>query len=104
MAMPTPDTGYTFRNWDRTLVCNPQHFYQPESEEEVIETVRNVGRAGGTARTVGAGHSWSPLVITDDALLNLDRLNRIVSVDAERKQVTVQAGIRIKELNALLPQ
>ena len=102
--MSTPDTGYTFRNWDRTLVCKPQHFYQPESEEEVIEIVRNVGRAGGTARTVGAGHSWSPLVITDGALLNLDHLNRVVSVDSERKQVTVQAGIRIKELNALLPK
>lgn len=102
--MPTLDTDYTFRNWDRSLVCKPQHFYQPETEEEVIEIVRGVSRAGGTARTVGAGHSWSPLVITDDTLLNLDHLNRIVSVDAERRQVMVQAGIRIKELNALLPQ
>jgi FAD-linked oxidoreductase len=44
------------------------------------------------------------LVATNDTLINLDYLDGLVSVDAERKQVTVQAGIRLKALNALLPQ
>jgi sugar-1,4-lactone oxidase-like protein len=102
--MPGSDTGYIFRNWDRSLACHPKRFFQPKTEEEVIEIVRNVSREGGTVRTFGAGHSWSPVAITDGTLLNLDNLNRIVSVDAEKKQVTVQAGIRLKELNALLPK
>lgn len=98
------DANYIFRNWDGTLSCRPQKFYLPQSETEVVEIVRRVGQSGGTARVFGAGHSWSPLAITDDTLLNLDKLNKLVSVDATRQRVTVQAGIRIKELNKLLPQ
>jgi FAD/FMN-containing dehydrogenase len=93
------DTGYRFRNWDETLECRPERFYRPESEEEVIEIVREASDAGGTERTFGAGHSWSPLVLTDDTLINLDKLDRIVSIDVERQRVTVQARIRLKELN-----
>ena len=66
------DTGYRFRNWDETLECRPERFYRPESEEEVLEIVREASDAGGTVRTFGAGHSWSPLVVTDDTLINLD--------------------------------
>src|SRR5262249_54650638 len=50
------------------------------------------------------GHSWSPLVVTNEILLNLDHLNELVMLDAESMRVTVGAGIRLKQLNALLPQ
>jgi FAD/FMN-containing dehydrogenase len=102
--MLRPETGYRFRNWDETLECRPKHLYRPESEEEILEIVREASDAGETVRTFGAGHSWAPHVVTDDTLINLDRLDRIVSVDAEQQRVTVQAGIRIKELNRLLPK
>jgi L-gulono-1,4-lactone dehydrogenase len=102
--MLRPATGYIFRNWDGTLECRPERFYRPESEEEVLEIVREAGDAGGTVRTFGAGHSWSPLVVTDDILINLDKLDRIVSIDTEHQRVTVQAGIRLKELNRILPK
>jgi L-gulonolactone oxidase len=102
--MLKPDTGYRFRNWDETLECRPERFYQPESEEEVLEIVREASDASGTVRTFGAGHSWPPLVVTDDTLINLDKLDRIVSIDVEHQRVTVQAGIRLKELNQILPK
>jgi FAD-linked oxidoreductase len=98
------ETGYRFRNWDETLECRPKHFYRPESEEEILAIVREASDAGKTVRTFGAGHSWSPLVLTDDTLINLDRLDRIVSVDDEHQRVAVQAGIRLKELNQVLPK
>ena len=68
VAMLRFDTGYRFRNWDETLECRPERFYRPESEEEVLEIVREASDAGGTVRTFGAGHSWSPLVLTDGLL------------------------------------
>lgn len=102
--MLRPDTEYKFCNWDRSLECRPDRFYQPRSEEAILKIIRETSDAGGTVRTVGAGHSWSPLVLTDDTLLNLDKLDRVVSVDAEQQRVTVQAGIRIKELNRVLPR
>src|ERR687898_1563237 len=102
--MLRPETGYRFRNWDETLECRPRRFYRPESEEEILEILREASDASETVRTFGAGHSWSPLVVTDDTLINLDGLDRVVSIDAERQRVTVQAGIRIKELNRILPK
>jgi FAD-linked oxidoreductase len=95
---------YRFRNWSGTLECRPQRFYRPESEGEVALIVHEASDARSTLRTFGAGHSWSPLVITGDYLINLDKLDRIVSIDAEQQRVTVQAGIRIKELNRILPK
>ena len=43
-------------------------------------------------------------MVTDDTLINLDKLDRIVSIDVEHQRVTVQAGIRLKELNQILPK
>lgn len=97
-------TGYVFRNWDSSLSSAPRQFYQPTSEGELLEIVSAVRLAGEKLRVVGAGHSWSPLVLTDQHLLNLDHVNQFIGVDAERQQVTVGAGIRLKELNELLPR
>lgn len=98
------NSHYAFHNWDHTLTCQPRRYLQPASEAEVCDIVRTVSRAHGTLRVVGAGHSWSPLVLTDDILLNLDRLNQLVRVDQDQMRVTAGAGIRLKELNELLPR
>jgi len=96
------ETGQVFRNWDGTLECRPERLCRPESEDEVVKIVHEASNAGGTVRAFGAGHSWSPLVPTDHTLINLDKLDRVISIDSERRQVTVQAGIRLRELNRFL--
>lgn len=93
-----PDSDFTFDNWDGTISCSPNNYFQPETETEVIQIVKDVYGRGGVVRTFGAGHSWSPLVPTDDTLINLDDLDRLVAVDSERMRASVQAGIRIKDL------
>jgi len=95
-------SNYQFQNWDHTLACAPRKYFQPHSEAEVVQIVREVRDRGETLRAIGAGHSWSPLVLTNDNLMNLDWLDQLVCVDAEKMQVTVGAGIRLKNLNELL--
>jgi L-gulonolactone oxidase len=53
-------------------------------------------------RVAGAGHSFTPLVLTDGVLLRLDALDRVLEVDRERGLVRVEAGIRLHALNATL--
>ncbi len=53
-------------------------------------------------RVVGGGHSWTDVVCTDGQLLSLDRMKRVLAIDPERREVTVEAGIRLFELNAAL--
>jgi FAD-linked oxidoreductase len=49
---------------------------------------------------VGAGHSWSPVAGPDYKALSLERCNRVLGANGDA--VTVQAGIRLRDLNAEL--
>jgi sugar-1,4-lactone oxidase-like protein len=90
--------NYTFVNWAKNVQSNVSNYFQPETESEIIEIVQKYNKI----RLVGTGHSWSGVCATNDALINLDLYNKILKVDKERKLVTVQAGIKLWQLNELL--
>ncbi len=92
----------TFVNWAGTQRCQPEARFLPSTETEVRDLVRRARQAGKTLRAVGTGHSWSDVVLTNDWLVSLDNLSRVLELDSERKLVTVEAGIRLKDLNAWL--
>ena len=46
---------------------------------------------------IAGGHSFTDTAMTDGHLLSLERMNRVLHVDGH--DVTVQAGIRLHELN-----
>src|SRR6266446_9710849 len=96
------DSDFEFSNWDVSLTCDPDCFYQPRTESELVDIVRDTYQRGGIVRTFGARHSWSPLVLTSDTLVNLDKLKQLVSIDKGRMRASVQAGIRIKDLIKVL--
>jgi L-gulono-1,4-lactone dehydrogenase len=83
----------------------------PTSEAELQAIVASAAKRGRRVKVVGAGHSFTPIAMTDGTLISLDRLNRLLSVEEDHtatdasdrtKAVTVQAGIRLKDLNPLL--
>jgi FAD/FMN-containing dehydrogenase len=90
----------TFYNWDSTLSSRPARFCQPDTVEDLCEIVKTAAAEGSTVRVTGAGHSWSDFVLTNQTLVNLDKLTRLRRVDGTR--VTIEAGIRLKNLTALL--
>jgi len=77
---------------------------QPASEDEVAELIRDAASTGVRVKVVGAGHSWSDIACTDGMLLSLDRLDRVLEVHEDRREVTVEAGIRLRALNAALAE
>ncbi len=105
-------------DWDRRQSCHPtEGVVQPASVEEVVARVRAAHAAGDQLKTVGSGHSFSPITLTDDAapaaaaaarrsvLLNLDKLDRVLALPATTAAtptVHVEAGIRVHDLNAQL--
>ena len=95
------DGDETFHNWARTISCKPERFCQPETEQQVVGLVKEALSAGKRVRTVGAGHSWSPLVLTRDVLVNLDRMQE-VTANPQAQTATMQAGIRLKNLTPRL--
>jgi len=87
-----------WHNWSDSVRCAPRALVKPASLDELVRLVGGYGRAGRQVRVVGDGHSFTPLVQTDDVLLSLDRLQGIEAVDAERGTVRVWGGTRLKRL------
>lgn len=48
---------------------------------------------------VGCGHSPSDLTCTSSWMVNLDKYNKVLSRDLERKRLIVEGGIRLRDLN-----
>src|SRR5262252_3223896 len=96
--MPKYKSNYTYENWAHTLKFKPDRYSEPETEQEVVDVVKDALSRGGRIRTRGGGHSWSHFVVTDDTLLHLDRLNKGLIADILNHRYTVQAGIRLQDL------
>ncbi len=95
-ARPIP-----WRNWSGSQLCHPAHRVAPASVEELREVISNTA---ATVRPVGAGHSFTPLVPTDDTIISLSRLSGIVDTDRESMQATLWAGTQLGDLGQPLDE
>ncbi|EGS22948.1 D-arabinono-1,4-lactone oxidase-like protein [Thermochaetoides thermophila DSM 1495] len=95
-------TAYTHRTWARTFSSLPELFIQPESLEEIEKVVSLARQCRRRIVTVGSGHSPSDLTCTSSWMINLDRYNRVLSIDKETGICVLQAGIRLFQLSAAL--
>jgi L-gulono-1,4-lactone dehydrogenase len=93
---------HTFQNWGRTERASLASFVQPHSEDELADVVAAATRAGTKVKAVGAGHSWSAAACTTGTLVSLDNMRRIHELDHRSGLVTVDAGLRLSELNEAL--
>jgi FAD/FMN-containing dehydrogenase len=92
------DDSVPITNFGGNLRFTPRYRYAPTTEAEVLNLLDK--HAGGRVRVVGALHSWSPAMVTDDALIDLRHFDRVaVEQEPEGKVwVTVGGGCRIKHL------
>ncbi|KAI9918213.1 hypothetical protein PsorP6_011309 [Peronosclerospora sorghi] len=101
------EENHEFVNWSATHECRPNNFYVPETVEEVEKLVKLYHDNKQKLRTMGAGISPNGLGFSskikgkeesNEALMSLACLDKILSVDKEKKQVTVQSGMVVGEL------
>lgn len=90
--------NYSFTNWAKNIKQEIPHFFQPETEDEIIPIIKSHNKI----RLVGTAHSWNEICVSDEALINLDRFDKILHIDKKAKTVRVQAGIKLTKLNELL--
>ncbi len=88
----------TISNFGGNICFSPRELYAPATEAEVLEILDR--HAKGKVRVIGALHSWSPIVVCEDALVDLRHFDR---VEVERGSdgtvwATVGGGCRIKDL------
>src|SRR6185437_11485630 len=89
-------------NWSGSVRSKPHEIVLPSSIEDLARQVGELGRARRHVRVVGAGHSFTPLVQTDDVLMSLDNMQGIVGADEARGMVTVLGGTRLYNLGPAL--
>ena len=94
--------GSQWHNWSGSVRGRPREIAQPRSLEELARLVGEWGRAGRHVRVVGSGHSFTPLVQTDDVLMTLDGMQGIISADSQAGEARVWGGTRLKRLGAEL--
>jgi len=92
----------TWSNWGGNQTCTPEVIAHPAGIEELVEVVKAATATGGRVKVVGSGHSFTDAACTSGTLIELDRYQRLLAVDRERCQVTVQAGMTVADLNATL--
>ena len=92
----------TWRNWAGTQVAHPVAVHRPSSEHDLAAVVKQAAAEGARVKVVGSGHSFTDIACTDGHLIDLSGYNRVLSIDTEARTATVQAGIRLEDLNRQL--
>lgn len=96
-------TTTTLLNWSGThaVTVSNQHYYEPESIEEVESIVRHCHRIGQPLRPLGSALSPNGIAFSSEGMISMANLDQIVEVDPERMTVTVQAGARVSQVRCL---
>ncbi len=84
----------TFTNWVGNQSCHPAQILTPRSEAEVQAAVR----AARQVRCVAAGHSFTPIHLTDGTLLTMDGLHGVLGVDGATGRASALPGTTVGEL------
>lgn len=90
-----PAPAVRWSNWSGSVSASPASLQNPTSLDEL----RQVVAASRAVRVAGAGHSFSPLCVTDGTLLMLDALAGELTLEAENRLV-VPAGWSLERLTA----
>jgi L-gulonolactone oxidase len=93
-----------WRNWAGDQVCRPAVVERPQAAAEVVAALERAAAARRTVRVAGSGHSFSDLVPTEGALLDLRGMDRVLDADPGARRVRVESGITLRALNDRLAE
>jgi FAD-linked oxidoreductase len=91
-----------WRNWAGDQTCAPATVETPRSRAELADAVGRAAEAGRTVRVAGSGHSFTAAALTDDVMIRVDALDRLLEANPATGLVKVEAGITLARLNERL--
>jgi L-gulono-1,4-lactone dehydrogenase len=97
-----PSRSSRWRNWSGNQQAVAVDVLTPGSVDEVAALVKDASGSGRRVKVVGSGHSFTAIAVADDRRMYLHRLAGLVEIDGTL--VTVQAGMPMYTLNALLAE
>jgi xylitol oxidase len=95
------DERYWSRNWAGNVSwAHGGNFAEPESVEELRALVAGASKL----RCLGRGHGFPAVCDSEDLMVSLRRMNKVLELDLERQTVTVEGGMNYSQLVAYLAQ
>lgn len=79
-TIPSSSPKATFFNWARTFKCHPQKTFIPTTIYECRLITEWARREGKTLRAAGVGHSPSDLACTDEWMIRMDGMKKVLQV------------------------
>jgi alditol oxidase len=78
-------------------------FMAPELRSAAtVDEVQSIVAGAGQVRVLGSGHSFNTIADSDAVQVQLQGMNRVLSIDTVNRRVTVEGGIRYGELAVAL--
>ena len=96
---PSYSKSHHFQNWAKTFECYPERFYQPASLTELRDIIDEARKNRKEVKVVGSGHSPSDIHCTSSWMIDVTKLNRILSIDRDQREIEVECGMKLHELN-----
>lgn len=88
------------KNWAGNLEYSTSNVAYPETVEQVQAAVKQADKL----RALGTQHCFNKIADSPHQLLSAKKLNKILSLDPEKKTVTVEAGVRYGTLGEYLQE
>jgi L-gulono-1,4-lactone dehydrogenase len=94
----------TWRNWAGNQTAGGVTVIEPRGTEEIVAAVQLAAREGRRVKAIGSGHSFTAIGRPEGVQVRLTRHDALLKLDGDARLVTVQAGMPLHKLNALLAQ
>ncbi|WP_139957350.1 D-arabinono-1,4-lactone oxidase [Flavicella sediminum] len=92
-------------NWSKSFSSFPETILFPSSVKEISALIKEAAEQKKKIKLIGSGHSCSTIAKTNEGfLVSLDKFNKVLSFDQKKLLVSVEAGIRLKDLLVYLRQ
>ena len=92
--MATQQDAKRLTNWSGNLTYSTSSVFSPRSAEEVVSLVKKHDRL----KALGTRHCFNTIADSPDHLISLKEMNRVITLDAQARTVTVEGGINYGQL------
>lgn len=90
------------KNWSQNVCFQPREVHSVENETQIVSLIEKARKSKSHLRVLGSGHSFTPLISTQDILLTTEKLQGIISHDVAKKSARVAAGTKLRALGNML--
>jgi len=89
-------------NYDGSITASPQQLVYPQTVEDIQAVLRDTATYPSPVRAMGSYHSLTPCASSDGTILNMTKMNQVISIDPTGLTFTAQSGLSILEASKAL--